>query len=600
MRCRLFEGRLRKRWRCSLPHMLFYLTCFACTADVGLFVYPSLSRSLLMESGILLLAVSAAVHGMMACVTKRSIAFKTDKTDAFYLLLLLWGGYVMVHGLLSPVAEEYRTFYLCTTLSVPVLLAYFRQNGWLNRRTIENGLLMIAGLHLICISAQTMGVADTGNAFFRVTGSNENPTITALYLTGCVPFIVRRISHGAHRSLYACFLFLSVIAVMALRCRTAYIGLVTEAVVGLCLYVRDHGNAIKFIVRNKWALLAATLLLGITVSSRLYTSKRDSADGRLLIWRLSAEMIAAHPQGYGYGLFEKEYNIRQADYFRSDRYTVAEKRNADFIFMPYNDYLEHGIEGGIVGMLFLTSFYLMGIGRAARRRRKTECAVISAFALMSFTNFVYASIQPWFLLLCCSSMTGADCINRTVRCPRKPVAMAITVALAVVTFLSVQVMKQTAAQIRLKELAASESRPDDGLFAAIEKAVGTSEAYWSLRADNHIRSSSYDKALWCLATARRYSSSPNLLLREYLCYTALGRNADAVGRIETIYYMQPHKLSIKQMLMRHCFANGMESRGLYYAREIVDTGVKIENEKAARIIHEAEYYIEKYEKDNND
>ena len=146
-----------KQWLRSLPHMLFYLTCFACTADVGLFVYSSLSRSLLMESGILLLAVSAAVHGMMACVTKRSIAFKTDKTDAFYLLLLLWGGYVMVHGLLSPVAEEYRTFYLCTTLSVPVLLAYFRQNGWLNRRTIENGLLMIAGLHLICISAQTMG-----------------------------------------------------------------------------------------------------------------------------------------------------------------------------------------------------------------------------------------------------------------------------------------------------------------------------------------------------------------------------------------------------------------------------------------------------------
>ena len=54
----------------------------------------------------------------------------------------------------------------------------------------------------------------------------------------------------------------------------------------------------------------------------------------MLIWKLSTEMMAGKPSGYGYGLFEKNYNLRQADYFANREYTDTEKRNSDFVNMP--------------------------------------------------------------------------------------------------------------------------------------------------------------------------------------------------------------------------------------------------------------------------
>lgn len=108
------------------------------------------------------------------------------------------------------------------------------------------------------------------------------------------------------------------------------------------------------------------LLFSITifiVGIHLYQIKNNSADGRLLIWKLSTKMIAENPfKGYGYGLFERNYNLKQASYFANQTSSNTERRNASFVAMAYNDYLEQTIEGGILGLLFYSDITKVFVG----------------------------------------------------------------------------------------------------------------------------------------------------------------------------------------------------------------------------------------------
>jgi hypothetical protein len=45
-----------------------------------------------------------------------------------------------------------------------------------------------------------------------------------------------------------------------------------------------------------------------------------SADARVVVWKISAEMIIQRPLlGYGYGSFERNYSLFQSNYFKSGK-----------------------------------------------------------------------------------------------------------------------------------------------------------------------------------------------------------------------------------------------------------------------------------------
>lgn len=107
------------------------------------------------------------------------------------MFILGWIAYIAFHGWSVPVMEEYRTYYLCITLFSILPLAYLRCHRLLTRRSIENGLLLTAIIQLLYIGGQAIGLTESGNTCFSITGANENPTVTAVYLTGCMPLLAR-------------------------------------------------------------------------------------------------------------------------------------------------------------------------------------------------------------------------------------------------------------------------------------------------------------------------------------------------------------------------------------------------------------------------
>ena len=530
----------------TITSILFMASCVAATVNTGMFVYPSLSRSLLMEGGLLLLALVVFLHWLFAGRT-----FPLH-SSLFTKFIVVWMVYIVVHGRLSEVTELYRTVYLCVTLLSVISLSYCLMAGLLTKEGIYRGLLIIAVIHVFCVFAQWLGLMEPENSLYPITGACDNPNVTAMYLVGVLPVLLSMTRLRVVARLL--FLFLVIVAIVLLRCRTAYIGLAVEIAVMLFAY----GKARNMISSHRWVVVVIGVLVCAFSAVKLYNMKRDSADGRLLIWKVSAQMVAERPMGCGYGLFPKHYNLRQAEYFHEEHGTETERRNASFVYMAYNDFLEHGVEGGVIGMLFLMGFYSIftkrsmdATGKFPSLWARDGVGPLSAFAVMSLVNFVVAGIQTWLLVICCAAMVAADGRGRTGE-PEETVGghslllqrLIGLVFIVFVLMLSVITVRMTYAQYRLgriEERISAGEAVDDSEFADIEDCAYSSEAFWNYRAANHINRNNYDEALESIGRTLEYTSSPTSLMMQSHCLLNLGDTARAVSCIREIRDMQPCK-----------------------------------------------------------
>lgn len=568
---------------CLLTHVIFYMTCVFGAIDTNLFVYPSLSRSLLMEGGILLLTLIAIAY---AIVRRMNIVI-----DSLSICILCWITFIVVHGLLSPIMEVYRTLYLCITLFSVLSLAYLRSIKVLTRNNIENGLLLIFVIHIIYILGQYFGVLSSCNPSYPIVGSNENPTVTAIYIVGCLPLIIGRLKEKRHKTFYLLLLSSCIFSLTCLKCRTAYIGLCVEIFIGIIFYVRKNRDSI--LIRNKWIFLLLSLVIIMLVSYKLYKFKQDSADSRLLIWKLSAKMIVEKPQGYGYGLYERNYNLRQSDYFRSDVSSDMERRTASFTVVAYNDYLEHGVEGGVIGMLFILIFYVMLIRKSFRKHDMQICCVVGSFCVMSFTNFVNSSIQPWLLLMCYASLL--------ISIPEKTkgvnrYAFFINILLLILSVIAItKVVLITKGQIVLKsysERITKRKGVSNNLMKQLRVSVGTSEAYWNLCAYNNVKQGKYAEAMSELWHAHQLTSSPQVFKMLYFVCQHTEKDAEeGIKYLDTLCNIQPSLLYPKLLLMENYKKRGERGMALKCAEDILITPARVNNEKSLKIKSKAQEFI---------
>lgn len=125
----------------------------------------------------------------------------------------------------------------------------------------------------------------------------------------------------------------------------------------------------------------------ITIFNLHLLLQKDSANGRLLIWRVSSEMMVDAPlTGKGIGNFRKEYMHYQARYFRSHPHSPYAML-ADNITYPYNEFLLIGVEQGIVGLIFILCIIVCTLKYASYQRyRKIYPSGFAA--LLVFLSFL--------------------------------------------------------------------------------------------------------------------------------------------------------------------------------------------------------------------
>lgn len=537
--------------------MLWYIACILSCVDTHLFVYPSLSRTLLPT---LFAMVMAMIH-VISCVRQR----KCIKVNIIQMYIVIWLLYVGLYSAITGNVETYLQIWLSSTLLIPVIITSVIRSKQMDARHVVNGILLIAIVHVTFEFLQIVGMMSSVNPYFKVTGADDNPNVTAIALTLSLPFVYERIGRHYHGNAKLLLLAVMIFFILYLRCRTAMIGgIVILLIIGKQTNV--YGKIKKFLHESKYRMFITSLFVALSLILLIagYLWKKDSADGRVFIWQRSCEMIVSNPRGYGYGLYERNYNHYQSDYFECHD---AERRQSTLktaCGSAYNDIIEHTVQGGIIGGAFYVGFMLLLLLEAYKTRKYMLISVICAIIVMSLSNTIYCSASPWLIAMGTTALVSIDSppvIRKRFRCSMFALISILSF------FLFYNRILFTGSQLILR-LQVISNDVDMNILKQLQPCIGTSEAYWRYLADGYERTGDYKNAEICYENAMMYTASPLVLYRSAVCKEQCGNAVAATALLRQATFMLPANRSLKYHLMQMYIRNGNETAAQNIAVEM--------------------------------
>lgn len=317
---------------------------------------------------------------------------------------------------------------MATFVMLGVLYYCFRI--FLAQNQINLRILMLTAMLVACVEAvwglmQLYGFAHAQHALYSATGSFFNPGPYAGFLAIILPVSLfylcwDRQALAKHRHRNASFFkvrwiiaLLTCIAIVlilpATMSRAAWmasaIGCATVLGGYYQCFLKPKGT--RKAIGRKIGVVAVCLALVSLAVAGLYYLKKDSADGRTLIWKLSTERISKIWMGEGMGTFSGIYGRAQQAYFNSGAGTEREKWLAGEPEYAFNEFLQIGVEQGYVPLalfiLTLAFAFVTGI-RHRRFMAAGGLAALSVFALFSypFSLMPFLIVMVFFLASCVS------------------------------------------------------------------------------------------------------------------------------------------------------------------------------------------------------
>ena len=280
------------------------------------------------------------------------------------------------------------------------------------------GILIVGFVEAIIGLGQLYGFFPSGHQLFKTTGTFLNPGPYGGFIALMFPLTFHYWLYFRKRKkiLRYVFLFVGMVCLLvfpATLSRTAW-GAAAIGCMLVVIYETGITDKLKDLYQKyrRRAVLCIALfcLLSGGVIYGIYQFKKDSANGRLFIWKITALAIQnTSLKGVGLGGFPAAYAQSQINYFKEKEASAIEKHVAGSPEYAFNEYLriflEQGIAGGIL-FLFLTSLII----RRGIKNEQTGAAgsflSLSVFAIASYPYYLWEFLVVWVLLATiCASQT---------------------------------------------------------------------------------------------------------------------------------------------------------------------------------------------------
>jgi len=275
-------------------------------------------------------------------------------------------------------------------------------------------ILMLTGLvEAVWGMQQLHGHAYSHHSLFRLTGSFFNPGPYSGYLAVVLPaglWTALKFQKGMHYFAWVCVGAILVVLPAGMS-RSAWMAAVVAC--GWVYWAERIGwektKAIYSRYKNVAVpFFAIVILLAGCAFAGLYGLKRDSADGRLLMWKVTGKAIAGHPvTGTGLGGFPEAYAEMQGQYFGTEEATDKEKRVAGCPEYAFNEYLQIGLEQGIGGWIVFVSWLGSMMYYGIRNRQHGAVGGVLALVVFAMSSYPLQLPSFWVALM----FLGAVCVT---------------------------------------------------------------------------------------------------------------------------------------------------------------------------------------------
>lgn len=263
-------------------------------------------------------------------------------------------------------------------------------------------LIVLGGLEAFDGVRQLYGYAYSHHSLYAMTGSFFNPGPYSGYLAMVFPlcfheWLVLRDkkerswleSAGLYGALAVMLLILCVLP--AGMSRSAWMAVFLSGAWVYGIHADWKAKLQQAWRKKKKVLLGAGVMAFVCIciaAVALFYVKKDSASGRLLMWKVSCRAIAERPlAGYGGGNFVYAYGKAQEAYFEQGEYTLQEELVAGSPEYAFNEYLQIAVQWGIPALILVVITVLLCLWRGIRLKRTGVCGAIISLMIFSFSSY---------------------------------------------------------------------------------------------------------------------------------------------------------------------------------------------------------------------
>ena len=239
---------------------------------------------------------------------------------------------------------------------------------------------------------QLIGLTQNLHDSYNITGSFYNSGPYACCLALIFPFALHDVnsSHNKFQKLAGwVMVLLCAILIPATMSRTAIIA----CCIGGIIAISDKWS----LKRLGWIKLLIIGVSCVTIAGGIYFIKKNSADGRFLMWKVAAQTAIEVPMtGVGWANVAGTYGEAQEEYFASGNGTEQEIMVADAPEYVFNEYLQVAIAYGPAVAIMIVALIIGGFIIAIRNNNYGFAGCIAAMATVMFASYPLQS--PLFVV----------------------------------------------------------------------------------------------------------------------------------------------------------------------------------------------------------
>ena len=248
-------------------------------------------------------------------------------------------------------------------------------------------LIVFGAVEAVWGLLQVYGYEPSNHSLYALTGSFYNPGPYSGFLAMCLPLAVHEWLEGRriwkHLALVALVLMLVVLP--SGMSRSAWLAaLMASGYVWAMHYPKA--------IARYWKAFLAGGLLFILLGIGAYYWKKDSADGRLLMWKIAFTEVPA-TIGVGWENVAGAYGEAQERYFRQGKGTPWEERVAGAPEYVFNEYLQVGIAWGTPVLCVILAVVIVIFSWGHRDRQYGVCGGLFSLAVFAFSSYPFQFLE---------------------------------------------------------------------------------------------------------------------------------------------------------------------------------------------------------------
>nr|WP_319998902.1 O-antigen ligase family protein [uncultured Draconibacterium sp.] len=521
------------------------------------------------------------------------------------MITIFAGGVFITSGKFVNATNSPKYYFVVLTLLVTIAITVIHKKkitfGVLSDKGILWGIGSICFLQACYGLLQFIAWLPSNHSKFAITGSFDNPAgfVAVLSMGFSINLFLLVKADKFEKYLTTVFLIVIAIAVSLSGSRSGMLAIVISSVIFLLF---DTNIVSKFRQLRNYKLLIFVIMICFVASvSVLYYQKKDSTNGRLLIWKVSSEMIKDKPVfGYGYGAFQAKYMDYQADYFH-DSPNSEYSQLADNVKHPFNEFIKVAVEFGIVGLIVVLSLFLFVLWKNIKSENENKGLVFSglvSFLVLACFSYPLEYIAVWFLL---AFYLLALLPSKEIRIKHTPISIIARIVVVIAcTFSYFHFTKQIQAEIKWKTIAMNSLRGNtEKMLPEYEKLYSTSlkhNTYFLYNYSAELNfAGRFNKSIDILTECQQRFNDYDLQMLMADNYYKTGETEKAIEKYQYASFMIPCRFLPIYQLLEIYKEQGKKDMVEKYANEIVNKKVKIPSMTVYSIKTEAEGYLKENE-----